>query len=87
MVLDLRFGLADDRDAPLEEVGHLRGVTRERIRQIQVKALNALQRKIKACPEHPLAVHIPVPGRSKPAATAANSIPGDANGERSRRRE
>ncbi len=42
-VLDLRFGLTNGQDNTLEEVGNLLGVTRERIRQIEVKALRKLR--------------------------------------------
>jgi len=42
-VLQLRFGLQDGRTYTLEEVGQKFGVTRERIRQIEVKALSKLR--------------------------------------------
>ena len=42
-ILQLRFGLEDGRDRTLEEVGREFGVTRERIRQIQAKALLKLR--------------------------------------------
>ena len=42
-VLEMRFGLRDGKDHTLEEVGKLFGVTRERIRQIEAKALRKLR--------------------------------------------
>ena len=42
-VLELRFGIADGRTRTLEEVGKEFNVTRERIRQIEAKALRKLR--------------------------------------------
>ena len=42
-VLKLRFGLEDGRPRTLEEVGKQFHVTRERIRQIEAKALRKLR--------------------------------------------
>ncbi|MCH7905872.1 MAG: RNA polymerase sigma factor RpoD [Chloroflexi bacterium] len=43
-VLELRFGIADGRTWTLEEIGKQLHVTRERIRQIERKALTTLRR-------------------------------------------
>lgn len=46
-VLELRFGLKDGKTRTLEEVGKYFDVTRERIRQIEGKALSKLKKTVK----------------------------------------
>ena len=46
-VVELRFGLHDKEAATLEHVGAVLGVTRERVRQIQIEALKRLRRILK----------------------------------------
>jgi RNA polymerase primary sigma factor len=48
MVLKLRFGLDDGHPRTLEEVGRVFAVTRERIRQIEAKALRKLKHPTRA---------------------------------------
>ncbi len=47
-VLKMRFGMADGRTHTLEEVGQIFGVTRERIRQIENKAIRKLRHPSRA---------------------------------------
>jgi RNA polymerase primary sigma factor len=43
MIIKMRFGMEDGTERTLEEVGHSFAVTRERIRQIEAKALRKLR--------------------------------------------
>jgi RNA polymerase primary sigma factor len=47
-VLQLRFGLADDQQRTLEEVGRRLGMTRDRVRKIERSALSKLRDPVRA---------------------------------------
>ena len=42
-IVRLRFGLIDGRPRTLDEIGHVHGVTRERIRQIETRTMAKLR--------------------------------------------
>jgi RNA polymerase primary sigma factor len=46
-VLELRFGLEDDQPKTLREIGNIMELSRERVRQIESRALNKLRRSHK----------------------------------------
>jgi RNA polymerase primary sigma factor len=47
-VIRMRFGIYGDMDHTLEEIGQIFGVTRERIRQIEAKALKKLRHPVRS---------------------------------------
>ena len=47
-IIRMRFGLGEERDYTLEEIGEGLDVTRERIRQIEAKALSRLRHPARA---------------------------------------
>lgn len=47
-IIRLRFGLGTSEELTLQEIGEMKGVTRERIRQIEWKGIRSLQRKSRA---------------------------------------
>jgi len=48
-ILSLRYGIEDGQQRTLEEIGHILGFTRERIRQIEAEALNRLRHSETGC--------------------------------------
>jgi RNA polymerase primary sigma factor len=44
-ILELRFGLGDNRPYTLEEIGHEFDISRERVRQLQNIALSRLRKQ------------------------------------------
>ena len=46
-VIRLRYGLDDEKPHTLEEIGEILGVTRERVRQIEARALEKLRKSAK----------------------------------------
>ena len=44
-MIRLRYGLGEERPQTLEEIGSMLGVTRERVRQIEARAMEKLRRQ------------------------------------------
>ena len=73
-ILRLRYGLTDGYAYTLEEVGKIFSVTRERVRQIEAKAVRALQHPVRAKQLAGfVASPLPAPLKSPPEATHAGS--------------
>jgi RNA polymerase primary sigma factor len=49
-IVQLRYGLIDGRPRTLEEISHVHGVSRERIRQIETKAMSKLRHPSRSQP-------------------------------------
>jgi RNA polymerase primary sigma factor len=47
-IIRMRFGLDDDSECTLEQVGQVFAVTRERIRQIEAKVLRKLRHPLRS---------------------------------------
>ena len=78
-ILRLRYGLADGYAYTLEEVGKIFSVTRERVRQIETKAVHTLQHPVRAKKlANFVERHVPAPlcvlgSKSNGAAAVENS--------------
>ncbi len=80
-ILKLRYGIGDGYTYTLEEVGRIFKVTRERVRQVEIKALRKLQhpvraRKLAGFLEGPVVVEYkPSPRREESGRTVRGSRP------------
>jgi len=80
MVLRLRFGLHDGVPRTLDEVGIEFGITKERVRQIEVKALAALGLEHLRSPASSARVGDPTPEPGYQVIYRAADLPGDSQG-------
>jgi RNA polymerase primary sigma factor len=88
-IIKLRYGIGDGYTYTLEEVGRIFKVTRERVRQVEAKALRKLQHPVRACKLQGFVEDDdePVPSTmSQPAgAPARRTRRGKGGGQRARR--
>jgi len=76
-IIERRFGIGDDEDMTLEEVGKHYGLTRERIRQIESKALRKLRHPSRAAYFEQLQ---PRPERALKAVEGSDVVVSDSGG-------
>jgi RNA polymerase primary sigma factor len=70
-IVRLRYGLADGYSYTLEEVGRIFKVTRERVRQIEAKALSKLQNPVRSRYLEGFVAGLPLSEEETPLAAAA----------------
>jgi len=72
-VIMCRYGLNENDAMTLEEIGSAFGVTRERIRQIEVKALQKLKHHPSFCHSHSFSEEIPKSLKCRPPSTTSQA--------------
>jgi len=73
-IIRLRYGLADGYAYTLEEVGKIFSVTRERVRQIETKAVRALQHPVRARKLSSFLDRPPTPAAVVPAGSGGEAL-------------
>jgi len=74
-IVRLRYGLADGYCYTLEEVGRIFKVTRERVRQIEAKAVAKLQHPVRSAELSEYVVDSPVPAEEEVWGTSPADVP------------
>ena len=70
-IIRLRYGLGDGYTYTLEEVGRIFKVTRERVRQIEAKAVKKLQHPVRSQQLEGFLEHGPAASSSRPSSERA----------------